>query len=74
MKIDRTRLEQSIEELGRIGATERGGLTRLALSDEDKRGRDLLVALDARGRAAGHRRPDGQHLRRAGRPARAAAR
>src|SRR5438046_3450463 len=41
--IDRKRLERSIEELGRIGATERGGLTRLALSDEDKRGRDLLV-------------------------------
>jgi N-carbamoyl-L-amino-acid hydrolase len=43
MRIDRTRLEQSIEELGRIGATERGGLTRVALTDEDKRGRDLLV-------------------------------
>ncbi len=43
MRIDRKRLEQSIEELGRIGATERGGLTRLALTDEDKRGRDLLV-------------------------------
>ena len=52
MRIDRTRLEQSIEELGRIGATERGGLTRVALTDEDKRGRDLLVALDARGRPA----------------------
>jgi N-carbamoyl-L-amino-acid hydrolase len=44
MKIDRTRLEQSIEELGRIGATERGGLTRVALTDEDRRGRDWLVA------------------------------
>src|SRR5215468_12354824 len=43
MKIDRKRLEQTIEELGRIGATERGGLTRLALTDEDRRGRDLLV-------------------------------
>ena len=43
MKIDRRRLEQSMEDLGRIGATERGGLTRLALTDEDKRGRDLLV-------------------------------
>jgi len=43
MRIDRKRLEQTIEELGRIGATERGGLTRLALSDEDKRGRDLMV-------------------------------
>src|SRR5215813_10226585 len=43
MRIDRKRLEQSMEDLGRIGATERGGLTRLALTDEDKRGRDLLV-------------------------------
>jgi N-carbamoyl-L-amino-acid hydrolase len=44
MKINRTRLEGTIEELGRVGATERGGLSRLALSDEDKRGRDLMVA------------------------------
>jgi N-carbamoyl-L-amino-acid hydrolase len=44
MRIDRKRLEGTVEELGRIGATERGGLTRLALSDEDKRGRDLMVA------------------------------
>jgi N-carbamoyl-L-amino-acid hydrolase len=41
--IDRKRLEQFIDELGRIGATPRGGLTRLALTDEDKRGRDLMV-------------------------------
>jgi N-carbamoyl-L-amino-acid hydrolase len=44
MKIDRARLESTIEELGRIGATERGGLTRLALTDEDRRGRDLMVS------------------------------
>jgi N-carbamoyl-L-amino-acid hydrolase len=43
MRIDRKRLEATIEELGRVGATERGGLTRLALSDEDRRGRDLMV-------------------------------
>ena len=41
--IDRARLEHSIDELGRIGATPRGGLTRLALTDDDKRGRDLMV-------------------------------
>src|SRR5437773_1686576 len=41
--IDRARLEQSIDELGRIGATPRGGLTRLALTDDDKCGRDLMV-------------------------------
>ncbi len=44
MRIDRKRLATTIEELGRVGATERGGLTRLALSDEDKRGRDLMIA------------------------------
>jgi beta-ureidopropionase / N-carbamoyl-L-amino-acid hydrolase len=44
MKIDRHRLEQSIQELGRIGETPRGGLTRLALSDDDKRARDQMVA------------------------------
>ena len=44
MRIDRKRLEQSIEGLGRIGETPRGGLTRLALTDEDKRGRDWMVA------------------------------
>jgi N-carbamoyl-L-amino-acid hydrolase len=44
MRIDRKRLGQAIEELGRIGETPRGGLTRLALTDEDKRGRDWMVA------------------------------
>src|SRR5437867_12023237 len=42
-RIDRKRLEQSIDDLGRIGETPRGGLTRLALTDEDKRGRDWMV-------------------------------
>jgi N-carbamoyl-L-amino-acid hydrolase len=37
-------LEKAMEELGGIGATARGGLTRLALSDEDRRGRDWMVA------------------------------
>src|SRR5437870_6378321 len=54
MRIDRKRLEKSIEELGGIGATPRGGLTRLALSDEDRRGRDWMVA---RMREAGLRVP-----------------
>jgi len=43
MRINRERLAKSMEELGRIGETPRGGLTRLALTDDDKRGRDLLV-------------------------------
>jgi N-carbamoyl-L-amino-acid hydrolase len=44
MKINRDRLERSIHGLGAIGETPRGGLTRLALSDEDKRARDQMVA------------------------------
>ena len=44
MKIDRARLERAMTEMGRIGETARGGLTRHALTDEDKRGRDLMVA------------------------------
>jgi N-carbamoyl-L-amino-acid hydrolase len=44
MRIDRGRLESTIEALGRVGATARGGLTRLALTDEDRQGRDLMVA------------------------------
>src|SRR2546425_693654 len=44
MRIDGNRLQRSIEELGRIGETPRGGLTRLALTDEDRRGRDWMVA------------------------------
>jgi N-carbamoyl-L-amino-acid hydrolase len=44
MKIDRSRLERAMSDMGRIGETARGGLTRLALTDEDKRGRDQMVA------------------------------
>jgi N-carbamoyl-L-amino-acid hydrolase len=44
MRIDRGRLEQSIQDLGRIGETPRGGLTRLALTDDDRRARDQMVA------------------------------
>src|SRR5262245_3200062 len=43
LSIDRKRLEESMDRLGKIGETARGGLTRLALSDDDRRGRDLLV-------------------------------
>ena len=44
MTIDRARLERAMNDMGRIGETARGGLTRLALTDEDKRGRDQMVA------------------------------
>ncbi|MGE3797154.1 MAG: Zn-dependent hydrolase, partial [Thermomicrobiales bacterium] len=43
LRIDRDRLLASLDELARIGATAGGGVTRLALSDEDKAGRDLLA-------------------------------
>jgi N-carbamoyl-L-amino-acid hydrolase len=43
MRIDRNRLAESMDALGRIGATARGGLHRVALTDDDRRGRDLLV-------------------------------
>jgi N-carbamoyl-L-amino-acid hydrolase len=43
MRINRKRLEESMEALGRVGATAKGGLNRVALSDDDRRGRDLLV-------------------------------
>ena len=45
MRINRRRLEESMEALGRIGATAKGGLNRVALTDDDRRGRDLLVKL-----------------------------
>jgi N-carbamoyl-L-amino-acid hydrolase len=43
LRINGERLRQSLEEMARIGATPGGGVQRLALSDEDKRARDLLV-------------------------------
>ncbi|MBF0279517.1 MAG: Zn-dependent hydrolase [SAR324 cluster bacterium] len=44
LKIDRQRLISKIEELGKIGALEGGGVCRLALTDEDKAGRDWVIA------------------------------
>ena len=43
MRIDRNRLAESMDALGRIGGTARGGLHRVALTDDDRRGRDALV-------------------------------
>jgi beta-ureidopropionase / N-carbamoyl-L-amino-acid hydrolase len=42
VRIDRERLLESLERLAAVGATPGGGVTRLALTDEDKAGRDLL--------------------------------
>jgi len=43
LRINPQRLQQSLEEMAKIGATPGGGVQRLALSDEDKQARDLLV-------------------------------
>jgi beta-ureidopropionase / N-carbamoyl-L-amino-acid hydrolase len=43
LRINGARLWASLMELARIGATEKGGVKRLALSDLDRQGRDLVV-------------------------------
>jgi len=43
MHIDGNRMRDAWEEIAKIGATEGGGVTRLALSDADRRARDLFV-------------------------------
>jgi N-carbamoyl-L-amino-acid hydrolase len=43
LRVDGSRLWDSLMEMARIGATAKGGVCRLALSDLDKQGRDLLV-------------------------------
>jgi len=42
-RIDSDRLWQSLMEMARIGATPKGGVCRLALSDLDRQGRDLFA-------------------------------
>ena len=44
LRIDRGRLLGRLERLARIGALPSGGVCRLALSDEDRAARDLVVA------------------------------
>lgn len=44
LPIDGQRLWDSLAEMAKIGATAKGGSCRLALSDEDKAGRDLFVS------------------------------
>src|SRR3984957_1753274 len=43
LKIDSDRLWSSLMELAEIGGTEKGGVCRIALTDLDRQGRDLLV-------------------------------
>ncbi|MBF6029207.1 Zn-dependent hydrolase [Pseudomonas sp. P115] len=42
-RVNGQRLWSSLMEMAQIGATEKGGVSRLALTDEDRRGRDLFV-------------------------------
>ncbi|MDJ0837873.1 MAG: Zn-dependent hydrolase [Acidobacteriota bacterium] len=44
LRIDPKRLTNRIEALGRVGSLPGGGVCRLALTDEDKAGRDLVVS------------------------------
>ncbi len=43
LRINGQRLQQTLEEMAKIGATPGGGVQRLTLSDEDKIARDLFV-------------------------------
>jgi len=43
-RVNGERLWASLMQMAEIGATAKGGVSRLALSDEDRRGRDLFVA------------------------------
>ena len=43
LRIDSDRLWQSLMEMARIGATPKGGVCRLALTDLDRQGRDLFA-------------------------------
>ena len=43
LRIDGGRLWQSLMDMAQIGATDKGGVCRLALTDLDKQGRDLFV-------------------------------
>src|SRR5215470_12154860 len=43
IRVDGARLWQSLMDLARIGATAKGGVRRLALTDLDRQGRDLVV-------------------------------
>ena len=73
-RIDARRLWQSLMDLAQIGATPKGGVRRLALTDEDRQGRDLVArwcreaGLDLRIDEVGN-----MFARRAGRDAQAQA-
>ena len=41
--VDSNRLIDSLALIAQVGATEKGGVCRIAATDEDREGRDLLV-------------------------------
>ncbi|MBU2649198.1 Zn-dependent hydrolase [bacterium] len=43
LRVNGKRLQKTLEDMAKIGATPGGGVQRLTLSDEDKQARDLLV-------------------------------
>jgi len=43
LRVDGSRLQSTLQEMAKIGATPGGGVQRLALTDEDKQARDLFV-------------------------------
>ncbi|MCT7653716.1 M20/M25/M40 family metallo-hydrolase [Oceanimonas sp. NS1] len=43
LRVDGSRLWASLMDLARVGATPKGGNCRLALTDEDRQGRDLVA-------------------------------
>src|SRR5437763_7703228 len=43
IRVDGSRLWRSLMDLAQIGATPKGGVRRLALTDIDRQGRDLVV-------------------------------
>jgi N-carbamoyl-L-amino-acid hydrolase len=63
LRVDGSRLWDSLMEMARIGATPKGGVCRLALSDLDKQGRDLLVRWCEAAGCTCHGRSRRQHLR-----------
>ena len=44
LTVNSSRLWESLMEMAEIGATEKGGCRRLALTDIDRLGRDLFVS------------------------------
>nr|WP_314546824.1 Zn-dependent hydrolase [uncultured Massilia sp.] len=67
LRIDGQRLWQSLMDLARIGATDKGGVKRLALTDLDRQGRELVIGwAEAEGLAVSVDRIGNVFMRREG--------